>query len=56
MWLFYYFSFERKYEVLKLNIPCIFSSKNINIDKGAYMKYVGRGRAEGFTNFSENFS
>ena len=33
MWLFYYFNFERNYEVLKSKIPCILLNKNINFNK-----------------------
>ena len=32
-WLFYYFCFERDYDVLKSKIPCCFLNKNININK-----------------------
>ena len=30
---FYYFNFEKTYEVLKSKSPCILSNKNINFDK-----------------------
>ena len=33
MWLFYYFSFERKYDVLKSKSPWILLNKNINFNK-----------------------
>ena len=33
MWLFYYFNFERNYEVLKLKSSCILLNKNINFNK-----------------------
>ena len=33
MWLFYYFDFERNYDVLKSNNPCILLNKNINFKK-----------------------
>ena len=33
MWLFYYFSFERNYDVLKSKSPCILLNKNINFNK-----------------------
>ena len=32
MWLFYYFNFERNYDVLKSKIPCILLNKNINFN------------------------
>ena len=32
MWLFYYFNFERNYNVLKSKSPC-FLLKNINFNK-----------------------
>ena len=33
MWLFCYFNFERKYDVLKANSPWFFLNKNINFNK-----------------------
>ena len=33
MWLFYYFNFERNYDVLKSKSPCILLNKNINFNK-----------------------
>ena len=33
MWLFYYFNFERNYDVLKSENPCIFLNKNINFNE-----------------------
>ena len=33
MWLFYYFNFERNYDVLKSKSPCILLKKNINFNK-----------------------
>ena len=33
VWLFYYSSFEKNYDVLKSKSPCILLSKNINFDK-----------------------
>ena len=33
MWLFFYFHFERKYDILKSECPCILLSKNINFNK-----------------------
>ena len=33
MWLFYYFNFERKYDVLKSKSPCILLNKSINFNK-----------------------
>ena len=33
MWLFYFFSFEGNYDVLKLKSPCILLNKNINFVK-----------------------
>ena len=33
VWLFYYFNFERNYEVLKSKSPCILLNKNINFNK-----------------------
>ena len=33
MWLLYYFSFERNYDVLKSKGPCILLDKNINFNK-----------------------
>ena len=33
MWLFYYFNFERNYDVLKSKSPCILLNKNINVNK-----------------------
>ena len=33
MWLFYYLDFERNYDVLKSNNPCILLNKNINFNK-----------------------
>ena len=33
MWLFYHYSFERNYDALRSNIPCILLNKNINFNK-----------------------
>ena len=33
MWLFYYFNFDKSYDVLKSKTPCIVLSKNIKINK-----------------------
>ena len=33
VWLFYYFSFERNYDVLKSKSPCIFLNKSTNFNK-----------------------
>ena len=33
MWFFYYFNFERSYDVLKSMSPCILLEKNINLKK-----------------------
>ena len=33
VWLFYYFNFEKNYEVLKSKSPCILLNKNINFNK-----------------------
>ena len=33
MWLFYYFNFERNYDVLKSKSPCSLLNKNINFNK-----------------------
>ena len=33
MWLFYYFNFERNYDVLISKSPCILLNKNINFNK-----------------------
>ena len=33
MWLFYYFNFERSYDVLRSKSPCILLKKNINFNK-----------------------
>ena len=33
MRLFYYFSYERNYDVLKLKSPCILLNKNINLNE-----------------------
>ena len=33
MWLFYYFNFERNYDVLKSKSSCILLNKNINFNK-----------------------
>ena len=33
VWLFYYFSFEKNYDVLKSNSPCFLFNKNINFHK-----------------------
>ena len=33
MWLFYYFNFEKNYDVLKLKSPCILLNKNVNFNK-----------------------
>ena len=33
VWLFYYFDFERNYDVLKRKSPCILLNKNANIGK-----------------------
>ena len=33
VWLFYYFYFERNYEVLKSKSPCFLLNKNINFNK-----------------------
>ena len=32
-WLFYYFNFERNYDVFKLKSPCFLLKKNINFNK-----------------------
>ena len=32
-WVFYYFDFERNYDVLKSKSPCILLNKNINSNK-----------------------
>ena len=33
VWLFFYFNFERSYNVLKSKSRCIFLNKNINFSK-----------------------
>ena len=33
VWLFYYFDFERNYDILKSKSPYILLKKNINFDK-----------------------
>ena len=33
MWLFYYFNFERNYDVLKSKSPCILLNKYMNFNK-----------------------
>ena len=33
MWLFYFFKFEKNYDVLKSNSPYFFLNKNINFNK-----------------------
>ena len=33
MWFFYYFNFDRSYDVLKSKSPCIFLNKSINVTK-----------------------
>ena len=33
MWIFYYFNFERNYDVLKSKNPCFLLTKNINFNK-----------------------
>ena len=33
MWLFYYYNFERNYNVLKSKSPCILLNKNRNCNK-----------------------
>ena len=33
VWVFYYFHFERNYDVLRSKNPCILLSKNINFNK-----------------------
>ena len=33
VWLFYYFNFERNYDVLKPKSPCILLNKNINFNE-----------------------
>ena len=33
MWLFYYFNFEKNYDVLKLKSPCTLLNNNINFNK-----------------------
>ena len=33
VWLFYYFSFESNYDVLKSKSPCLLLNKNVNFDK-----------------------
>ena len=33
MWLYYYFNFERSYDVLKSKTKCILLDKNINFHK-----------------------
>ena len=41
MWLFYYFNFERNYEVLKSKSPFISLNKNINFDKNKTESKMG---------------
>ena len=33
MWLFYYFSFERNYDILRSKISCFLLNRNINLTK-----------------------
>ena len=33
VWLFYYFNFERNYDVLKSKSPCILLNKNVSFNK-----------------------
>ena len=33
MWFFYYFNYERNYEVLNSESPCILLNKNVNFNK-----------------------
>ena len=33
MWLFYFFDFERNYDILKLRSPCSLLNKNTNFNK-----------------------
>ena len=41
MWLFYYFNFERNYDVLKSKSPCILLNKNINFNKNETELKIG---------------
>ena len=41
MWLFYYFSFESNYEVLKSKSPCILLNKNENFNKNEAESKIG---------------
>ena len=41
MGIFYYFNFERNYDVLKSKIPCIVSNKNKNFDKNETESKMG---------------
>ena len=41
MWLFYYFDFERNYEVLKSKSPFISLNKNINFNKNKTESKMG---------------
>ena len=33
VWIFFYFNFERNYDIFKSKSPCILLNKNINFDK-----------------------
>ena len=38
LWLFYYFNFERSYDVLKSKNPCILLNKNIKTKQNRKLK------------------
>ena len=41
MWLFYYFNFERNYDVLMSKSPCIFLNKNISFNENETESKMG---------------
>ena len=53
MWLFYYFNFEKNYDVLKSKIPYILLNKNINFNKNeTESKMENPTHSFGETNFA----
>ena len=41
MWLFYYFNFEKNYDILKSKSPCILLNKSRNFNKNATESKMG---------------
>ena len=50
VWLFYYFNFERSYDVLKSKSPCILLNKNINFNKNETGSKNGKSPTQRETN------